>query len=511
MGQVQETTRREDSPHAPPGARRIGSFELVELVSAGESTCVYRGWDHGLDRPVAIKEYFPRALARRDAAGEVRPVWAEADALFQRGRSERIALWRDLARCDSAALLRVLHVFDAHGTTYAVMPWHEGRLLSSLGDDGRLPMAEDALRSLLGQLLGALEALHRTGRIHGRVVPTKVLWHDGAAVLLEPLSGPAGAAAATASAADLRALAALGRYCITGILPSAAGVPESLASSVETLAFERLSTRYSADLLGLFDADAAGADAVESFRQRLRTRAAPSQAASPAAATADRPETAEPALPPDAETAALIRRVLASIPDRVDAAAKVPRHEPLMFATPVVDLDAVHDEPRAPTPRPLRRKPGLFRRAFSLVAVVAVAAGAWKLSGVDLLRVAEDAIPMPTRPASAVAAPVAPQPEPGLPPAAPPTSPSVADAAPVPPAPVDVAPAAAAPPPVPPAAIATPAPPPARTATGPSSPRTACGGRTEFSLYRCMQRQCDLAQWRSHAECRRLRATDSVG
>ncbi len=44
----------------------------------------------------------------------------------------------------------------------------------------------------------------------------------------------------------------------------------------------------------------------------------------------------------------------------------------------------------------------------------------------------------------------------------------------------------------------------------PVSPRAACGARTEFSLYRCMQTQCSQRRWASHAQCERLRAYDSV-
>ena len=43
-----------------------------------------------------------------------------------------------------------------------------------------------------------------------------------------------------------------------------------------------------------------------------------------------------------------------------------------------------------------------------------------------------------------------------------------------------------------------------------SSPRDACGNRTEFSLYRCMQTQCAQAQWSQHPVCKRLRARDEV-
>jgi serine/threonine protein kinase len=44
----------------------------------------------------------------------------------------------------------------------------------------------------------------------------------------------------------------------------------------------------------------------------------------------------------------------------------------------------------------------------------------------------------------------------------------------------------------------------------PANPREACGARTQFSLYRCMQMQCSQRRWASHTQCERLRTTDSV-
>lgn len=43
-----------------------------------------------------------------------------------------------------------------------------------------------------------------------------------------------------------------------------------------------------------------------------------------------------------------------------------------------------------------------------------------------------------------------------------------------------------------------------------ASPREACGSRTQFALYRCMQTQCDKPQWTQHAQCKRLRIRDEV-
>src|SRR5581483_2274385 len=61
-----------------------------------------------------------------------------------------------------------------------------------------------------------------------------------------------------------------------------------------------------------------------------------------------------------------------------------------------------------------------------------------------------------------------------------------------------------------PAEARPPAPAPRAIAREPPSPRDACGGRTEFALYRCMQTQCGSPQWASHPQCEHLRRTDRV-
>jgi hypothetical protein len=59
-----------------------------------------------------------------------------------------------------------------------------------------------------------------------------------------------------------------------------------------------------------------------------------------------------------------------------------------------------------------------------------------------------------------------------------------------------------------PAKTHAPAPTPAKPSV--ASPREACGARTDFSLYRCMQTQCAQARWHQHPSCKRLRERDEV-
>lgn len=50
----------------------------------------------------------------------------------------------------------------------------------------------------------------------------------------------------------------------------------------------------------------------------------------------------------------------------------------------------------------------------------------------------------------------------------------------------------------------------ANNAPAPNSPREACGARTEFALYRCMQNQCSQMQWRRHPQCLNFRASEGL-
>ena len=508
---------------------------------------MYRAWDHGLARPVAIKEYFPPALVRREADGDVRPVWAEAVELFRRGLTDCVRQWRVLAQCDHPSLGRMLHVFEAHGTAYGVMPWLDGQLLSTWQLEGRLPLDEAALRALIDQLLGGLEALHRAGCVHGGIGPAKVLMrNDAAPVLLGP-APQAGAPTSEGVARDLGALAALARFCITGIQPSAAGagVPEPLATTVEHLAFDRLAPHYDTRLRNLLTA-APPPRSIASFRRQLLARAvvdpapaptgAPSALPTPAAAQVAEPPIEAPAEPSarragvghggeaTPETTELIRRVLASIPDRAQVTAP-PRDTsplpppPLAPAEPLVAFapePMVADSAHRVAPVPPRRHGALWAGALALV-VAAGAIGAWRWTTGDA----------PPRAAAdpAAATPVAPTAQ-----AAPTPAPAPQAITPTPlaiePEPPAAAPTAAAPIVTPPAATATPkvattppvaaepprrAPAPTRAAApSPTSPRAACGDRTQFSLYRCMQSQCDRDAWSRHPECVRFRATDSV-
>lgn len=236
-----------ESGHAhalPPGAR-IGAYEVQRVLVQTACTTVYRAADHALALPVAIQEFLPKRLVRRDTALHLHIAHGADAARVGRGLQAFIDEARWLARADHPALVRVSQLIESNGTAYRVMPLYDGRRLRDARRGLRTAPDEATLRAWLLGLLGAVDALHQSGtRVHGAVSPADILsLRDGRLVLLGPndadreissdlvealmagLQAPFAptrpVAAATSEPAagpwvDVRAIAEVGRFGITG-------------------------------------------------------------------------------------------------------------------------------------------------------------------------------------------------------------------------------------------------------------------------------------------------------
>ena len=250
------TSRHAASADGLPTGSRIASFEIKAVIARGPTSFVYLAHDLTRGMPVAIKEYAP---ARRIGAARSEVI----DPLVQRGLQAFLAESRVLAACHHPSLVRVEALLDANGTAYRVMPFYKGLSLVHVRTSlGRAPDGA-TLRAWGSDLSGALQALHGSGHAHGGVSPDNILLladdrpllfgagsasHRVGSDLVESLladfglRSPAathgepeakfsaaatsnaathalpnpGAAPAEAVADDLRALAAVLRFCVSG-------------------------------------------------------------------------------------------------------------------------------------------------------------------------------------------------------------------------------------------------------------------------------------------------------
>jgi serine/threonine-protein kinase len=148
----------------PAGATLGGMYQILHEISRGAMGVVYRAEDLGLGRPVAIK------VLRADLAGDAE--------LVQRFRAEAALL----ASLRHENLVQV-HAFGARESDiYFVMELVEGESLADLmqrAEERAEPIAAETVASIVNQVCGALDVMHRAGAVHRDVKPANILLDRG--------------------------------------------------------------------------------------------------------------------------------------------------------------------------------------------------------------------------------------------------------------------------------------------------------------------------------------------
>ena len=163
-----------------------GKYRIERPVGQGGFGITYKAVDELLAILVAIKEYFPAELAARDAQVSIRPASERDRPLFDRLKTGFLNEARLLSQFDHPAIVRVLNVFEAHGSAYMVMRFEDGPNLKAwlAGLDRQPTQAE--MDRLCAPLLDALELIHGTGFLHRDIAPDNIILRpNGDPVLLD--------------------------------------------------------------------------------------------------------------------------------------------------------------------------------------------------------------------------------------------------------------------------------------------------------------------------------------
>ena len=163
--------------NALPQGHRLQEYELVRVLGFGGFGMTYLGFDHNLDKAVAIKEYLPSDIATRTSDNSVVPQASQFRDDFEWGLDRFVDEARALARFDHRHVIKVHRFFEAHGTAYIVMEYAEGETLSAfLERKGTLTEAE--LKAILYPLLDGLEVIHRADFLHRDIKPGNIIIRD---------------------------------------------------------------------------------------------------------------------------------------------------------------------------------------------------------------------------------------------------------------------------------------------------------------------------------------------
>ena len=173
-------------PAALPKGHRIGEYEIVRVLGAGGFGITYLAFDHQLDGPVALKEYFPAEAARRGPGRGVAPSTTASRALFIWGLDRFIDEARSLHRLRHPNVVRAHRYVQTHGTAYIVMEYVEGQSLQQVLRERRR-LTPDAWRRWLDPLLDGLSHVHGHGYLHRDLKPANIMIRsaDGTPVLID--------------------------------------------------------------------------------------------------------------------------------------------------------------------------------------------------------------------------------------------------------------------------------------------------------------------------------------
>ena len=156
----------------------LRGYEIGSVVGRGGFGVVYKGHHRMLDTHVAIKEYFPRELARR-RSGVVQSTESRFEESFQDGLQRFIAEGRRLqAIQDHPNIVSCRDLFLANGTAFMVMDFVNGLSLSALlgqREKNGVPFTEEDLINVISPLLTGLKRAHDSGLYHRDIKPSNIL------------------------------------------------------------------------------------------------------------------------------------------------------------------------------------------------------------------------------------------------------------------------------------------------------------------------------------------------
>ncbi len=161
------------------------NYRVEKILGRGGFGITYLATDLGSGLQVAIKEYFPKEIAKRGKNLEVRPLGnAENKQIFEWGRAQFLNEAKILAQLDHPNVISVKRYFRENETAYLVMEYFEGESLTELLKNESLGV--ENIKIIFYSLLDGLEHIHNNNLLHRDIKPSNIYINsDGRPVLLD--------------------------------------------------------------------------------------------------------------------------------------------------------------------------------------------------------------------------------------------------------------------------------------------------------------------------------------
>lgn len=171
-----------------PGTVLAERYVLGKVLGEGSFGITYLAWDKVLELPVAIKEYYPAELVRKDIVRGTDlsvHVYSENDEDEYKTRLNKfINEARYLTKFDNMpGIVSVRDFFYENNTAYIVMEYVSGDSIKKyIKDNGRMSGKE--VLKLMKPILLSLAKIHGRGIIHRDISPDNIIWNEEKGLVL---------------------------------------------------------------------------------------------------------------------------------------------------------------------------------------------------------------------------------------------------------------------------------------------------------------------------------------
>ncbi len=164
---------------------RGGTYRVEQALSSGGFGNTYVVTNVNFDETYVMKEFYMKEINMRDGnTVSVSIPGNEATFNSQRNKFQKEA--RRLRKLNNEHIVGVHDLFDENGTSYYVMDFIDGESLSARLKRTGQPMSEAEMRTILDQVLDALESVHSQGIWHLDLKPGNIMLDkQGKALLID--------------------------------------------------------------------------------------------------------------------------------------------------------------------------------------------------------------------------------------------------------------------------------------------------------------------------------------
>lgn len=161
-----------------------GKYRIIKTLGQGGFGITYLAIQSGLDRKVAIKEFFIKELCERDENTSHVTLGTEGGReTAKRYRAKFIKEARNIAKLNHKNIVRIIDIFEENDTSYYVMEYVEnGSLSDKVKCQGCL--SESVATRYILQVADALNYIHQQKMSHLDVKPANIMLNDKDEIVL---------------------------------------------------------------------------------------------------------------------------------------------------------------------------------------------------------------------------------------------------------------------------------------------------------------------------------------